>query len=122
MNRKQLIERARLEKAKREKAKRDLFAYIKYTFKKYEHENWHHRLISSFIQKGIEREITRCMIWLPPRHMKTESMQRGFSYALGHDHDLKLMLTAYGADKAYKISSQVKTNINDNSFNTSCYS
>lgn len=116
MNRKTLIKRVRLEKARREKARRDVFAFTKYTFRAYRNENWHHRLISDFIQKGVTGEITRGMIFAPPRHMKTENMQRGFAYALGHNHDLKFMLTAYGGDKAHKISDQIKANINDASF------
>lgn len=116
MNRQQLIKQARLEKARREKARRNVFGFTKYTFRRYKNENWHHRLTSDFIQRGIEREILRLMIFAPPRHMKTENMQRGFSYALGNDHDLKMILTAYGGDKAHKISNQIKTNVNEDAF------
>lgn len=116
MNRQQLIKRARLEKAKRAKAKRNIFDFTKYTFRTYKNENWHHKLISRFNQRGIERDILRVMTFAPARHMKTENMERAFSYALGKDHDLKMMLTAYGGDKAHKISNRIKTNVNDDSF------
>jgi len=116
LNRKQLIKQARLERARREKARRDIFNFTKYTFRAYKRENWHHKTTSDFIQRGIEKELLRLMIFAPPRHMKTESMQRGFSYAIGQDHDLKLIMTAYGGDKAHKISNQIKTNVNDEPF------
>lgn len=48
--------------------------------------------------------------------MKSENMQRALSYALGQDHDLKLILTAYGSDKADKISNHIKMNVNDDLF------
>lgn len=104
--------------ARREMARRNIFAFTKYTFRAYrkDWENWHLKTISDFNQKGIERKLLRLMTFAPPRHMKTENVQRAFSYALGKDHDLKMMLTAYGGDKAHKISNQIKTNINDESF------
>lgn len=116
MNRQTLIRQARLEKARREKARRNIFAFTKYTFRAYKNENWHHRLISDFNQRGIEREITRLMLFAPPRHMKTETLQRAFAYALGKDHDLKIILTAYGSAKANKISNQIKNIVSEESF------
>lgn len=118
MSKAEVIKYAKIEKARREKARRNIFDFIKYTFRGFrkDWENWHQKLISNFVQTGIEKKITRTMIFAPPRHMKTETMQRTFSYALGKDHDLKLMLTAYGAPKASKISNHIKTNITDVSF------
>lgn len=118
MRKSQLIKRAKIEKARREKARRNVFDFIKYTFRAYKNENWHHRLVSAFVQDCVEKQITRGMIFAPPRHMKTETMERGFSYAFGKDHNLKLMLTAYGSDKAGKIASHIKANITDSYFKT----
>ena len=99
--------------ARRAQARRHLFDFTKYTFQAYTNENWHHGLISRFIQSALEKKIRRVMLFAPPRHMKTENMQRAFSFALGKDHDLTMMLTAYGADKAYKISNHIKQNVTD---------
>lgn len=107
---------ARIEKAKRLLAKRRLFDFIKYTFRVYRNENWHHKLISQFTHAVISKDIRRAMIFAPPRHMKTETMERAFSYAFGINHDLKLILCAYGADKAYKISEHIKKNLKDPTF------
>lgn len=111
-----LINAAKIEKAKRVKARRHIFDFIKYTFQAYKNENWHHKVISEFVQAVVEKRVARGMIFAPPRHMKTETMQRSFSYAFGDNHDLKLILTAYGADKAYKISNHIKSNVTDSAF------
>lgn len=97
----------------RELSRRRLFDFTKFTFRAYEHENWHHKLISRFVQSAIEKKIKRAMIFAPPRHMKTETMERGFTFAFGKNPDLKLMLCAYGADKAYKISNHIKDNLRE---------
>ena len=97
----------------RELSRRRLFDFTKYTFKAYRNENWHHKLISRFVQSAIEKKIKRAMIFAPPRHMKTETMERGFTFAFGRNPDLKLMLCAYGADKAYKISNHIKANLRE---------
>jgi len=104
------------ELAMRELARRHLFNFTKYTFKAYRNENWHHKLISDFVQSALEKKIRRAMVFAPPRHMKTENMQRSFTYAFGKDYDCKLMVCAYGADKAYKISNHIKQNIQEPSF------
>lgn len=110
------IKAAKIEKARREKARRNIFDFIKYTFPAYKNENWHHKLISEVVLAGVEKRLARIMIFAPPRHMKTESMERGFSYAFGKNQDLKLILTAYGADKAAKISNHIKANVTDSVF------
>lgn len=116
LTREEILKHIRIEKAKRILARRRLFDFTKYTFKAYRNENWHHKLISQFVQSAIDKNIRRAMIFAPPRHMKTENMQRAFSYAFGKNYDLKLMLCAYGADKAYKISNHIKQNIEESVF------
>ena len=71
------------ELAMRELARRHLFNFTIYTFKDYRNENLHHKLISDFSQALIEKKIRRGMVFAPPRHMKTENMQRTFTYAFG---------------------------------------
>lgn len=118
LTRAEVVKNAKIELAKRQLASRDIFEFTKYTFRKFrkEWENWHQRTISNFVQKVVEKEYTRAMIWAPPRHMKTETMERTFSYALGKDPDLKLMLTAHTAAKADKISGHIKANVTDTCF------
>lgn len=110
-------ERIRLEleerAVQRELATRGTFNYTKYTFRTYKKENWHHRLMAKYLQLAVERKITRLMIFTPPRHMKSESLERAFSYALGKDPDEKLMIIGHSSPKAEDISSHIKANITD---------
>lgn len=103
-------------KARRAKSRRDSFEFTKYTFRTYKNENWHHKVCLNFADRLINREILRGMMFLPPRHMKTEGIQRAFSRALGANPDEKLMVCAFGADKAERISKQIKNNITDERF------
>ena len=112
----EIIKYAHAEQARRVLARRNSFDFIKYTFRKYEHENWHHKLAAKYIDKLIKREILRLMIFEPPRHMKTEGVERALSRAIGANTDEKLIVCAFGADKAYKISGHIKSNIKDNNF------
>lgn len=107
---------AKKELAKRELARRGLFNFIKYTFRSYKRESWHHKLISQYFEKVINKEILRLMVFAPPRHMKTESEERAISYAIGKDKDLKVICCAFGSDKASEISSHVKQNVKDELF------
>ena len=65
----------RVRYAKREKARRNILDFTKYTFKQYKHENWHHELIARHYQQAICKSLRRLMIFLPPRHMKTEMLE-----------------------------------------------
>ena len=116
MNPEQAKKEAKKEMAIREMASRNSFDFTKYTFRTYKNENWHHRTSLDFVDRLVNREFIRGMMFLPPRHMKTEGIQRALSRALGVNSDEKLMLCAYGADKAERISAQIKSNVLDNRF------
>ncbi|UCE65465.1 MAG: hypothetical protein JSU85_11415, partial [Candidatus Zixiibacteriota bacterium] len=100
-------------KIMQEMARRTPFHYTKYTFSTYANENWHHKLIGEYLRKAVDREIIRLMIFAPPRHMKSESLERAFSYALGKNPNQKIMIAGHSAPKATKISSHVKSNVTD---------
>ena len=111
------IERIKIELEQREIRKelggRSVFDYMKYTFRTYKKENWHHRLIARYLQEWVERKVTRLMVYTPPRHMKSENLERAFSYALGKNPDEKLMVIGHSSPKAEDISNHIKTNIAD---------
>lgn len=100
-------------KIRKELASRSTFHYTKYTFRSYKNENWHHHLIAKYLQKAVDGEIRRLMIFSPPRHMKSENLERAFSYALGKNPDLKLMIIGHSSPKAEDISSHIKSNVTD---------
>ncbi|MCP4753402.1 MAG: hypothetical protein GY866_21135, partial [Proteobacteria bacterium] len=102
-----------LREISQELARRDLFEFTKYTFRAYKRENWHHRLVAKYLQGTVDGEIKRLMLFAPPRHMKTESLERAFSFAMGKDTDCKIIITGYAATKARKISGHIKENVKD---------
>ena len=114
------VQQAKREKrvriAKREKASRHIFDFIKYTFRFYKHENWHHKLISSYYQRALKGEIQRLMVFVPPRHMKTEGLERATSWGYGKNPNLKVISCAYAATRAVKSSKNIKQNVKDSNF------
>ena len=98
------------------KQKESLFEYLKYSFRQYKRENWHHSLICSYLQKLVQGEITRLMIFAPPRHMKTESSERALTWALGKNDDCKQIICGYSDAKARKISMHIRDNVKDEKF------
>jgi phage terminase large subunit-like protein len=97
----------------RELGGRTTFGYTKYTFRAYKRENWHHRLIADYLQMAIEKKITRLMVYAPPRHMKSENLERAFSYSMGKNPDDKIIICGHTAPKARKISNHIKSNVTD---------
>lgn len=110
------IREKRIRLAKREKARRNIFDFIKYTFRFYKHENWHHKLISNYYQRAIQKEISRLMVFLGPRNMKTEGLERAIAWAYGKNPNLKVISCAYAATRAVKSSKNVKQNVKDPNF------
>ncbi|MAF43016.1 MAG: hypothetical protein CMI54_02430 [Parcubacteria group bacterium] len=104
------------EKIRREKARRHTLDFTKYTFKRFKNENWHHKIVSNFFDRAINKEFDRGMIFLPPRHGKTETEERAGTRAMGKNHNLKIAICAYGATKARKISEHIKRNVTSPEF------
>jgi len=102
---------------KQNKAQNSIFHFIKATFRHYKYENWHHKVISDFYNSLIERKITRGIICIPPRHMKTEGLERAEAWALGRNSDEKIIHCSAAMPRARKTSVNVKRIIKDNLFN-----
>lgn len=52
-----------------------ILPFTKLTFPKYD-INWHHKLLAQYLDKFIKKEIRRLMIFMPPRHGKSELTSR----------------------------------------------
>lgn len=65
--------------------------------------------VARYILTGGKEGIGRLMIFMPPRHGKTESVSRMFpAYMLARLPSLKIILTSYGATLAEKNSHKVR--------------
>jgi phage terminase large subunit-like protein len=108
--RKLLKERVRLTEVYHEERK-DLLAFVKKTFKRYKYPNFHHRILCDACSDWAIGKELAVMIFAPPRHMKTETVERACTWALGLSPDERLMLASYSLMKARKMSRNVKRNL-----------
>ena len=69
----------------------------------------HHRLIIEKLEAVERGQIKRLMLFLPPRHGKSELASVRFpAWFLGRDPRRKVILASYGAVLAYKFSRRVR--------------
>jgi len=81
-----------------ELAKRHFLEFVKFVKPSYE-ENWHHTLLSDYLEKFISGEIKRLMVFMPPQHGKSELVSRNLpAYILGKNPKAKVVLASYSAD------------------------
>lgn len=84
----------------RRKARRGILDFTLYTKPDYD-GNWHHRILGAALDKLIAGEIMRLMVFMPPRHGKSELVSRRLpAYALGRDPDAQIIATSYSDDLA----------------------
>lgn len=85
-----------------------LLAFTQRTFPGYEPAP-HHRLIIEKLEAVERGDIRRLMLFVPPRHGKSELASVRFpAWYLGRDPRRKVILASYGAVLAYKFSRRVR--------------
>lgn len=71
--------------------------------------NWHHRVLCSYLDKFVRREITRLMIFLPPQCSKSELSSRLLpAYVFGRDPNHRFTGTTYGNSFAAEFNIDVQ--------------
>lgn len=97
-----------LEEEFRENARRSMLDFTLYTRPKYE-VNWHHRTICSILDKFVQRKIKRLMVFMPPRHGKSELVSRHLpAFIFGQNPDASVIATSYSASLATRMSRDVQ--------------
>lgn len=93
-------EAALAEQAKRVLAERSLGWFIKYHFADYR-ENWHHKIIIEKLEAVERGEIRKLMIFVPPRHGKSEIASINFpAWFLGRNPKKSIIASSYNSDLA----------------------
>lgn len=83
-----------------ENARSRIIPFTEFTKDDYQ-TNWHHRLVAEYIEKWINKEIKRLMIFEPPRHGKSEQVsRRAPAYIFGKRPDSEFIGCTYGATLA----------------------
>ena len=90
----------------------NMMAFTRATFPGYL-PGWVHEVIcaelDNFLAQVAARQSPRLMIFVPPRHGKTELVSRRFpAYAFGKHPDLSVIATSYGSDLANRINRDVQ--------------
>jgi predicted phage terminase large subunit-like protein len=71
--------------------------------------NWHHRVLCHYLDRFVRREIKRLMVFMPPRHGKSELVSRRLpAYIFGVNPDAKIIACSYGADLASRMNRDVQ--------------
>lgn len=85
-----------------------LLDFTQYTFPRYAAAPHHRRLIERL--EAVERgEVRRLMVFMPPRHGKSELVSVRFpAWYLGRNPDKRVILSSYGAALAHDFSRQVR--------------
>ena len=87
---------------------RRLLAFTEHTFPAYT-VNWHHRLIAEKLDAVVRGDITRLMIFVPPRFGKTELASRRLpAFLLGKNPDEQVITVSYSADLASQNNRDVQ--------------
>ena len=98
------------------RSRRSLIDFTTYTFPQYEPAE-HHRLIAEKLE-AIERgEIQRLMIFMPPRHGKSELATKRFpAWFLGRNPQRQIIQASYNGDLATDFGRQVRNIFQENRF------
>jgi len=81
-------------------ARKNILAFTKYTMPDY-YINWHHRILCNYLDRFVDGEIKRLMVFMPPRHGKSELVSRRLpAFIFGKNPDAKIIASSYAADLA----------------------
>lgn len=99
---------AQRELAKRELARRQLSWFVKYSFDGYR-ENWHHKLIFDKLEAVERGEIKKLMIFVPPRHGKSEISSINFpAWFFGRNPKKSIIASSYNSDLAVSFGRKAR--------------
>jgi predicted phage terminase large subunit-like protein len=97
-------------------ARASLIKFTEYTFPQYRAAE-HHRLIAEKLEAVERGEIDRLMVFMPPRHGKSELATKRFpAYALGRDPTRQVIQASYNSDLATDFGRQVRNIVNTNRY------
>ena len=98
----------RIERLRRERARRNLHNFTSYTFRQYR-SNWHHHFMCETLDRFAAGEIKRLMVFMPPRHGKSELVSRRLpAFLLGRNPDAQIIAASYGASLAWSMNRDVQ--------------
>lgn len=105
---------AKAELAKRELARRHLEWFVRYNYEGYK-VNWHHKIIFEKLEAVERGDIRKLMIFVPPRHGKSEIASINFpAWFFGRNPRKSIIASSYNSDLAISFGRKAR-NIVDSS-------
>jgi len=105
-----------LDRQVRERSQASLLDFAVYTRSHYE-PNWHHRELCRLLDEFAARRIKRLMVFMPPRHGKSELVSRCLpAYLLGRDPNASIIATSYSAGLASRMNRDVQRIIDSDTY------
>lgn len=97
-------------------ARTSLLSFTAYTMRDFI-VNWHHRILCAYLDAFAMGRIKRLMVFMPPRHGKSEIISRRFpAYMLGRNPDAAIVLASYAASLASAMNIDVQTNMESEAY------
>lgn len=79
--------------------------------------NWHHELLASKLEGVDNGTIKRLMVFMPPRHGKSELCSIQFpAWAMGRNKDRNIIQASYSADLAHDFGRQTRNLVDSQEF------
>jgi len=92
-----------------ERARTSLLDFTAYTNKNYE-ANWHHRVLCAYLDAFAMGRIRRLMVFMPPRHGKSELVSRRLPpYLLGRNPNEQVVLASYAHSLANSMNADAQS-------------
>jgi len=101
-------QQAATELLRRRQARQSLLAFAQYTKSDYT-ANWHHEVLCRYLDRFAAGELKRLMVFMPPRHGKSELVSRRLpAYLLGRNPDLSVIACSYSAGLSSRLNRDVQ--------------
>lgn len=105
-----------LEQVRAAKARRSLLSFTEYTLPQYQRAA-HHELIAEKLEAVERGDIDRLMIFMPPRHGKSELASKRFpAWCLGRNPKRQIIAASYNSDLANDFGRNVRNIIAEPEF------
>jgi len=79
--------------------------------------NWHHRVLCDYLDRFAKREIPRLMVFMPPRHGKSELVSRKLpAFLFGKNPDTSVIAVSYSGDLAMRMNRDVQRIIDSDEY------
>lgn len=93
---------------RRREARRDLLAFTRYTMPDFQ-VSWHHQIVADHLTRFARGEIKRLMLFMPPRHTKSELVSRRLpAFIYGINPNARIIAASYSADLAQRMNRDVQ--------------